>query len=315
MSVTETAQAEATQDPLRMLGDESIPVRDRLRAFLKAGSPLALVSRAIRRSQSSIAAYLQGSFDGNEQRLEAAIGRMLATQALQPSRVFVPEFKLTNVAEDILGALLQAQLDGDIALVVGPSGIGKSTAIRHYAQAEPNCYLVTVSAAWTTQTLVQQIARRVGLDRAGKDLAALSMEIADCLRNSGALIVIDEAQHLTARSLEVLRSVYDEAQIGLAMVAQLNLYAVLERGDGKTTFDQFRNRIGVHLKLSASSREDLALILPADTQRSVVAYLHQSSGGCMRIAVKLFSRAQRVAAASGNGEKVTLDLVKQINGD
>ena len=313
MAERTSAPAAERPDPLRIIGDETIAVRERLRTFVAAGNSVALVARAIRRSQGSLTAYLTGEGEINEARIEAQIGRFLAKQALQTSPLFEPSFQMTTVAEDILGALLQAQLDGDIALIVGPSGVGKSTAVQHYASAEPGCYLVEASAAWTTQTLIQQIARKAELDRAGKDLAALSMEIADCMRDSGALVVVDEAQHLTARSLEVLRSIHDASHVGLAFSAQLNFFAILQRGDGKTTFDQLRNRVGVRLRLSAAGLDDLALVLPPDTQRSVVKYLHQSSGGCLRSAVKLFSRAQRVAAASD--QKLTLDLVRQVNGD
>ena len=298
-----------------MLEDSTLPAKDRLRAFLAAGNRVALVATAIHRSGNTLSSYLQGQFKGDEKRLERALGRFLSRQNLQESPAFKPDFCMTSVAEDIIGALFQAQIDGDIALVVGPSGVGKTWAAAYYANSEPGAYLVTATPAWSTQSLVASIARRLELDRASKLLDLLLAEVTEALRDSGALVIVDEAQHLNSRSLETLRGLYDETGIGLAFVAQLQFYALLQRGDGRVSYDQLMNRVGVRLTLREAGLDDLTMLLPPATPASVVKYLHTRTGGCLRAAVKTYARACRVAATSGDGAAVTLQLVKELLGD
>lgn len=307
----DAASASAAEPALAMFADAARPVRDRLGAYLALGNSLDAVAKAIRRAPRSVADWYRGGFAGDEARLERAVGQFLCKQGLQATPVFRPEFAWTPVAEDIVGACLAAELDQDIALICGSSGVGKSTAVRHYVETEPNAYYVCYSAAWTAQSMVQQIARQVQLDRASKDLATLCQEIVDCLKGASAVLVVDESQHACSRSLEVLRSIYDESACGLVLVAQLDFWARLKRGDGVLLYDQLRNRIGITLTIRESSLADLAAVLPQDTSLPVLKHLHKASKGCLRHSVKAYSRALRAAATQGES-KVTVPLLKEL---
>ena len=310
-SAAEPEPAGAGELALAMFASAELPVRDRLAAFLALGSNIEQVGKAIGRSPRSVSEWYHEQFNGDNERMERAIGHFLGKRGLQATPVFRPSFKYTGVAEDVIGALLQAQLDADIALIAGASGVGKTSAAKRYAETERGCYYISFSAAWTSQSMVHEIARQVQLDRASKPLDALCREIVDCLRDSGALLIVDEAQHADGRALEILRSIYDEAHIGLALISQLEFMAVLRRGDGRTVFDQLLNRVGLTVVIRQSSLVDLAAVLPEGTPLPVLKRLHSASKGCMRHAVKAFSRALRAAATHGDG-KVTVPLLKQL---
>ena len=57
------------------------------------------------------------------------------------------------------------------------------------------------------------------------------------LAGTNRLIIIDEAQHLTKKTLEHLRSISDETGVGICFVGNEEVYSRL-KGSGKADFAQ-----------------------------------------------------------------------------
>jgi len=67
------------------------------------------------------------------------------------------------------------------------------------------------------------------------------------LKDSGRLIIVNQAEYLSQLSLELLRTIHDEAKIGLLLVGMPKLYFNLK--GKKSEFRQLFTRIGYKVKL------------------------------------------------------------------
>ena len=65
---------------------------------------------------------------------------------------------------------------------------------------------------------LERVAMACGLRAVNARPWRLEAEIADRVRGTHGLLIVDEAQHLDTRALEVLRGLHDQAGIGLALM-------------------------------------------------------------------------------------------------
>ena len=142
-----------------------------------------------------------------------------------------PDFVETSVSRTVTNAIAYAHLRGTVAVVYGDAGVGKTFAVREYMKRN---------------SLAEQLGVRERGDR------KITREIVAKLRNSGRVLVIDEAQHLTVRALNHLRCVSDESGIGIALVGNEEIYSKL-RGSGKADFAQLFSRVGMRKQVLTNS--------------------------------------------------------------
>ena len=193
-----------------------------------------------------------------------------------------PDFVETSVSRTVTNAIAYAHLRGTVAVVYGDAGVGKTFAVREYMKRNSLALGITISPTYASVTGVNElIAEQLGVRERGD--RKITREIVAKLRNSGRVLVIDEAQHLTVRALNHLRCVSDESGIGIALVGNEEIYSKL-RGSGKADFAQLFSRVGMRKQVLTNSltAED---IIPAIARRHVfpcwfgVALQRENAGG------------------------------------
>ncbi|ACL05265.1 B transposition protein domain protein [Desulfatibacillum aliphaticivorans] len=242
-------------------------LREQVKTLLAEGVTQTQIAKEIDMSPSAINGWVKGSYQGDNEKLEAKIEQWLAgreerkqvTSAL-PAK---PDFLELEVAQKITHLLSYTQMTANIGVVYGPPGVGKSKALWKYAKDRPNVWIVTgrPSIKCVASFLVE-IARKMKIARVNKRAAMLTDELIFKLKGTGGLIIVDEAQHLTAQTLEELRCIKDCAEIGVVLAGNEYVYARLA-GDGTAVFAQFFSRIGRKLRLKKPSENDIKAICQA----------------------------------------------------
>lgn len=111
-----------------------------------------------------------------------------------------PDFVETSVSRTVTNAIAYAHLRGTVAVVYGDAGVGKTFAVREYMKRNSLALGITISPTYASVTGVNElIAEQLGVRERGD--RKITREIVAKLRNSGRVLVIDEAQHLTVRAL------------------------------------------------------------------------------------------------------------------
>ena len=161
----------------------------------------------------------------------------------------------------IHGALAYAQAEGDIVCVHGPSGVGKTTALRHYAETHHGATYVAMSVAVRTPAgMLTRVADALGAGATHRSALAAETASVDQLRDRNAILIVDEAQHLSASLLDELRCIRDIARCGLALAGDDLLWTALK---GSKRCEQIVGRIGGRINLEGTSDEDVLTLAAA----------------------------------------------------
>jgi len=211
-------------------------------------------------STASLSAYLKDKYPAPH-RIEAALVPWLRKHGTQISEDDLPgEFVETEAAASTVEACTIAQEEGEIAVVIGAAGVGKTVGLREWARRarREKIRYVAITANVTTGpvALVRQIS--AALDLPTSPPAASQIErIVDTIRRRPAVILIDEAQHLGVRALEAARALHDETETGIVFAGSIALQRTLVAGGGAVELGQLQGRIGIFTQLKPLTQHEL----------------------------------------------------------
>lgn len=281
----------------------------KLKAFMERRDvSINRVAKQIGYSAAVLSRYLQGNYPGDVQKLEWAIASFLMRQEEIEAmpKESIPFCQITN-AEMVFQIARSCHLDQEIGVVVGEAGTGKTKAIKEYARQNPDVVLIEVDLSYTTKIFFRELHKKLGFDGSG-GIYDLFADCCEKLRDSNRLIIIDEAENLPYRALDMIRRLYDKANIGILLVGLPRLIANLRGKRGE--FKQLYSRVGMVIQIDEWSEVDTKLVVQTvfPNTNGVYKTFHDLAKGNGRKLEKLIFRTSR-AARSGKKE-ITERLVK-----
>jgi DNA transposition AAA+ family ATPase len=271
------------------------------RFFEVVGSPeegkrisQAKAAQALGYSSGVISAYKSQTYNGDVKTLEKKIGAWLKREARRLDRLDVPVAE-TSTLEKIRRAITIAQDEGDIAVIVGESGTGKTTALRQYAMESHSAILIEVDPSFSQVTLMNEIARTLGVEAKGGQNAVIERTI-ETLAGRDAVLIIDEADYLSDSSLELLRRVInDKSHTGVVLVGLPRLEFKIR--NLRNDHQQLQSRIGVLIKLGSLKKADADKIITGvwkNVPKQVLDSFIETAKGSTRTLVKLMGRVHQI---------------------
>lgn len=278
--------------------DQQTQVVERFRAWCQVqGLTQAAAARRLNISTGIISRMYTGKYGddgGNVGRMCAKMVRFLDREARKRSAPKRPPFAATSVTESVIGTLSVAHDECVMALVMGPTGAGKTTAIRQYLLAEPECISISAVPSMRSRALIALIARSIGVAWQGSTSQMLDA-CAERLRGTGRLIIVDEVDYLHEPCLQELRMLHDMTGCGLALVGTLAFRERLQRRNS-STIGQFLGRLAYAASVDGISDTDAEEILaPFGLARDALSALARGCDGSARRLVWAVASAQREA--------------------
>lgn len=217
--------------------------------------------------QGTISQFGPGTYRGDNEDVARKVLRYRQTveaQAeLQQDVPQTPGFIETRTATQIKRLLAWAHM-GKMVVVAGGPGIGKTRACGQYAAGASNVFLATMSQSTAGLNPMQvELLAAMGEHDATGTPQRLSRRICDKVREKRALIIIDEAQALTEKALEELRSIHDRTGVGLVLVGNDGVLQRLEGGARKAAYAQLYSRVGMRMIRAVPLTEDAVAIAEA----------------------------------------------------
>lgn len=221
----------------------------------------AAVGRAIGKSPAVVNQYLQSKYTGDVTAINGLVKNLLRREVEkeQSAKVEIP-YVQTTTARKVREVLRLAHVEGEINVVYGEAGLGKTLALRAYAADYPDAILLEVDPGYTARVVLQELADKLGLISRGS-IHDLSGAIIGKLQGSGRIILVDEAELLPYRALEVLRRIYDKCNgsVGVVLAGMPRLLINLKGKRGELV--QLYSRIGFAFNLgNALPKTDIETI-------------------------------------------------------
>jgi len=168
----------------------------------------AYICRATGLSNTVLNRWLSNTYEGDVQKVCSIIESFLQRESEKYSTRKL-DFVMTSVARKVFEVARIAHIDCEIGVCYGQAGLGKTQAAKEYASLNPDVILIEADLGYTTRVLFSEIHKKLGLDGGGM-IHSLLEDIIAKLKNSGRLIIVDEAEHLPYRALELIRRIHDK---------------------------------------------------------------------------------------------------------
>lgn len=277
----------------------------------QTGQSQNAIAKAMGISAAALSQYIKNKYPGNLEVLETKIAQFLN---LSYEREDYPAAEIgyidTSVSLSIMDTARNCHVGRRIGIVTGESGLGKTTAAKHYAEINPDVLIVFGRPSITTKSILTEIARKVGVDPTGC-VDDVFLRIVARLKDSGRLLIIDEAEHLTARVLDQIRRLNDPefAGIGLLLIGLPKLLHTLKnsQNDHKYIYSRVGWNTSVRTLTDNDCEQFVGRALPGSG--SLWKIFADCSRRNARAICNLIERSIEVAAF--NGCPVDAELIKK----
>jgi len=253
------------------------------------------------RLRTFMASYLQ-SHPGAATAERDDMGHALAATEATTKAAAPEDFVMTRAARTVHEVLNYCARRGHNGGIFGDPGTGKTLSLSRWSAMTRHRHVIIWCHAYTSYTrLVRAIARALGVP-AGGSIDVLDDLIHDELAAHPRMLLLDEADMLSARTLDWLRTLWDRSdhRSNFVFTAKPAFYRRLQSAHARSQQDlrQIWQRLAVKQMIAGFDRDELAQVL---TSRKLTGRIDADA------AEALFSMSQ----GSFRELVMILDLVEQ----
>ncbi|HGG6754249.1 TPA: AAA family ATPase [Salmonella enterica subsp. enterica serovar Java] len=266
------------------------------------------VARAIGRSVTAMNQYVQGKYNGDIADMEERIANFIRRVREKQNALRIDErFVSTPTARKGLEVLAYAHQECEICVLYGAAGLGKTMTLKEYARRDDAVIFIEADPGYTARTLLEELCGRLKQNKNGNIHTLIDLCV-EKLKGTGRLLIIDEAELLPYRALEVVRRLHDKAGIGVVMAGMPRLITNLKGKRGE--FAQLYSRVALALDMgNLLDREDFDQIavdlMPEAEDLKIRNALYDQSKGNARRLFKLARGVYRTCDISKKEVSVT----------
>ena len=299
---------------MELVADNS-PPEDEACAWLNAhkaetGLSWPQLGRLTDVASSTLSAFAAGTYGGNNANVAAKVlayrDRLSSQAKIARNSRMVPAWYDTPTADRLTSALHLAQ-SGDMVMIVTSPGIGKTKAAERFAANDPNVWMATMSPATAgVSTMAIEVAAAIGLGEIKGSPQQMARQIKATVRGRNGLLIVDEAQELTDKALNELRSWHDQTGLGIALMGNESVVGQID--SRKTALAQISSRILCPFVLTKPAPGDVEALCDAwaiqdQAQRDFLAKVAALPGALRGVTHTIKIAAM---AAAGAGQPLTL---------
>lgn len=257
-------------------------IRAELRELMNSNNySTAFVANATGLAKSTISMWLNGNYNGKNDKITDAMNNFIQREkerSVENDLPFVDISIVKYVSE--IGRLCHTQ--GKIGVCVGRAGLGKTVAVKKYTKDFQDSILIESDSGYTAKSLLKEIHRRLGLSGKGS-VYDLMDEVVRKLNQSGRLLIVDEAENLPYRALEITRRIHDKTGVGVLLIGRSILLENLKGYNNQ--YDQLYSRVKYTKIIDRLLIQDVIKILESIGQDTKLAetYLLYSDGNTRRL--------------------------------
>lgn len=213
--------------------------------------------------------------------------------------------KFNEICDDLSD--VSSLIGPSLAMVTGPAGRGKTEAAKHYAIHSQAIYIPPMNTR-TPPMLLREIAFELAAVRPARSEQCLNV-IGEEMRKERRLVIIDEADLLEMRILEMLRNINERYACPILLIGEDDLKGRI------ASRRRLQSRIRRRLEFGPVGQQDVAfffkqclgVIAPPD----VTALINQHGKGDWRPVLTAALALERAMQAS-NAREISMEMVKDV---
>ena len=274
------------------------------------------IAKKVDISATALSQYLNSKYNGDIQALENALIKLVDLNIQQKKYAKVClDFAKTTVAGKIFNIAQICQLNGEIALCTGLSGLGKTTAIKEYAKTHSGVIVIDPDEQINVRALLHYFCKPLKLQQGvNESNVSFAEKIVSKLNRSGKLIIVDESENLDVSCFRALRKIHDRCNstIGLLFVGTEALANKLSRLGGE--YDYLFTRFSYIDNLSTLTLKDTSLLVNQifpNCNESLVELFHTIARANARVLFNLLKRTRDIVTSSG--EQLNASIIKSAS--
>lgn len=263
-------------------------------------------------SVPTLSLYLKGSYSGNVQQIDEKVEALIARHKEKVTEAkYSTDFVRTLTARRGMDVIKYAHVEGELNVIYGAAGLGKTQMLKQYAKENSGAVLIEVDPSCVPKTLLKRIAKVIGTTDTGTNDTLLEAITAK-LKGSERVLLVDEAELLSTRSLEFIRRIHDLTGVGVVLAGMPRLLINLKGKNNELA--QLYSRVSFALDLGNQLPEgDLALL--AEKALGTAEYnktLIKAAKGNARRLSKLMRGVVRTAEI--NDAEINAEMIEQYAG-
>jgi DNA transposition AAA+ family ATPase len=172
--------------------------------------------------RTPISRFVQGKLEGDVMRLVLAIEQYRATIEGPGGISSIIGFRQTRTVHKVWAFADEARDGHKLAALIGPTGYGKTLAIRNYQRRsfgdkKSPVRVLTCNPQMTPSFICRLLALNFGVAQKGEPAMLLEL-IARHLRGHPEFLIFDECNFLGEKCLQNIRFIHDTTGIGMLMI-------------------------------------------------------------------------------------------------
>ncbi len=268
---------------------------------------------------STLSAFSTGKYQGDNRKLAWTINRFFVAEEARQAQALLmpvtPGFRMTRTAEKITAQLRWAH-QGEVVVVAGNPGLSKTMTVERYCATTPNAFHATMSKVTNAiGPMLAEVARSTGRQIKNRsNMNLVYQELVARLDGLRALLVVDEAQHLSDAALDQLRAIHDRTGCGLALVGNPTVRDRIQTGVRQAEFAQVHSRVSWSQTYLTPDPQDVEILcdaweVPPGQERAYLARIATLPGGVRNVTQTL---KMATLAARRTEEDVCLSHLKAV---
>ena len=279
-------------------------VRERVNKYLASSEEISQegLARMAGVSGAALSQFLAGTYQGRNENIAKKVMAVLQTEEKRQTAVITvkePDIVETAIMREIRFGMQYASERNDVIVVYGPPGIGKTVTMKLYASDNPSTVYITASPNIANSVeIMDEILEALGKKADGgkrmKQKALIS-----ALSKTNRMIIIDEAQFLTLKGMETLRTIYDATKCPLVLCGNPKIMEMITDRNKTVTGQFFSRAVRIALENKVTMDDVKKIVhqngieLESDCLQELLKVANMI--GSLRVMTKLFLFAWTIA--------------------
>lgn len=224
--------------------EEKLEIRDRLVSYCEQkGSQNKGANSLNGVSAATVSKIINGDWALINEVMWRSIAAQIGIKQKSWNIVETRDFKT------LAGLFADAQENAMVMAICGEAGSGKTLAIKHYAESNPNVFVLSCNEYWNRKLFLQELLKEMGRNPNGETVGEMMGTIVSNLKKmQDPIIIMDEADKLSDQVMYFFITLYNQLEdhCAIVMVATDYLEKKIRKGLrlNKKGYKEIFSRIG-----------------------------------------------------------------------